>query len=70
MMRIFRDDPLCPSHLTLQISFPFYMFQLNFSVNKQRLQDDATRSMEIHNNPVTMIFNIDIQISVTFKYYK
>ena len=31
---------------------------LKFTINKQRLQDEATRRMEIHSNPVTITFNI------------
>ena len=52
------------------ISVFFFYIPINFTVNKQRLQDDATRSMEIHSNPVTITFNIDIQIDITYKYYK
>ena len=49
------------------------LFHQNLTINKQRLQNDATRSMEIHNNPVTIIFNIKIQINIQikliFRYY-
>ena len=50
--------------------YHFFNIPIKFYKNKQGLQDDATRSMEIHSNPVTITLNIDIQIDITFKYYK
>ena len=58
-------SPIRLSHLTFFLYIP-----IKFYKNKQGLQDDATRSMEIHSNPVTITFNIDIQIDITFKDYK
>ena len=48
----------------------FFYIPIKFYKNKQGLQDDATRNMEIHSNPVTITFNIDLQIDITFKDYK
>ena len=45
--------------------FCFFVFiHMKFTINRQRLPDDATRSMEIHSNPATITFNIEIQINI------
>ena len=43
----------------------FFYIPIKFYENNQGLQDDTTRSMDIHSNPVTITFNIDIQIDIT-----
>ena len=48
----------------------FFYIPIKFYKNKQGLQEDPTRSMEIHSNPVTITFDIDIQLDITFKYCK
>ena len=59
-----------PSGIGCTILLLLFYIPIKLYKNKQGLQDDATRSMEIHSNPVTITFNIDIQIDITFKYYK
>ena len=50
--------------------FNLLVFDSNkkFYNSRHRLQDDAIRSMGKHSNPVTITFNIEFQIHITFKY--
>ena len=54
----------------LNAYFSLLSIPVKFCNKATKLQDDVTGSMEIRSNPVAITFNIEIQIDITFKYYK
>ena len=55
--------PLLRTERTRKSCFLLFI-PIKFTINRLRLQDDATSSMEIHSNPATITFNIDIQSNI------